>query len=138
MEMEDIKLNARQKAFADNYIATSNMRESYKRAGYDASNDNSASVNATRLMKNENVLNYIAMKTEAVRKLSDDKLILEQQHVLQKLTEIALFGETEGGRIRALELIGKKYAMFTDKVEHEGSIDQVIIVDDIPDEQTKG
>ena len=39
----------------------------------------------------------------------------------------------KGERLKAAELIGKRYGMFTDKVNVEGAI-PVVIIDDLDDE----
>jgi hypothetical protein len=45
--------------------------------------------------------------------------------VLKQLTEIALSDEVQdGARVRALELLGKSVALFTDRVETEDTTDR--------------
>jgi phage terminase small subunit len=57
------ELNIKQKKFADYYIETGNATASYLRAGYE-SEGNAAEVNASRLLGNAKVLEYIIERNE--------------------------------------------------------------------------
>lgn len=144
--MEKRKLTIKQKKFADEYIKTGNAYRSAKSAGY---SENYAKGNVIRLLENERVKAYIDQK---MKELEDSK-IADAKEVLELLTSIARGEVTEQAtllsgngmqelvpknadikdRIRAAELIGRRYALFTDKMELEGNIGAVII-DDVPDE----
>ena len=129
------KLNEKQKAFADYYVESLNATESYQRA-YECSY-NTARTNGARLLTNANIKKYIDDTMEA----KDESRIASQDEILQILTDIAR-GITEeevvsftpmGGelrttkkpsikdRMKASELLGKRYRLFVDKVEMEGS-----------------
>ena len=45
------------------------------------------------------------------------RAIRREEYVLKKLTEEVEYGDKASSRIRALELLGKTFAMFSDKVE---------------------
>ena len=129
------KLNDKQKAFADYYIESLNATESYKRA-YECSY-NTARTNGARLLTNANIKNYI----DEVMSVKDESRIASQDEILQILTDIARgiteeevvqfsqLGEelrttrkpTIKDRMKASELLGKRYRLFVDKVEMEGS-----------------
>lgn len=140
-------MTERQKRFCDFYIQTGNGAEAAIKAGY--------SEKTAKQIANENLTkpylkNYIE---EQLQKLEDAR-IADTQEVLKYLTSV-MRGETteevvivEGygdgcssarkvekdvgakDRLKAAELLGKRYGLFTDKVNVEGSA-KVVIVDDL-------
>lgn len=147
--MSKRKLTIKQKKFADLYIKTGNGTQSYKDAGYSATTDAVADANARRLLGNERVRGYIDQKMQEL----EDSQIAKAEEVLKFLTSVMRGEETEEiplligegvqdltdkqvgarERIRAAELLARRYALLTDKVEVEGTVGAVII-DDVPDE----
>ncbi len=140
------KLNEKQKAFADYYIESLNATESYAKA-YECSY-NTARTNGARLLAKANIKNYI----DEVMSAKDESRIASQDEILQILTDIARgiteeevvqfsqLGEelrttrkpTIKDRMKASELLGKRYRMFTDKTELEIT-EPITIIDDIGD-----
>ena len=141
------KLNEKQKAFANYYIESLNATESYKRA-YNVVNQSTAEANGSRLLRNAKVKNYI----DEVMSAKDESRIASQDEILQILTDIARgiteeevvqfsqLGEelrttrkpTIKDRMKASELLGKRYRMFIDKTELEIT-EPITIIDDIGD-----
>lgn len=137
------KLTLKQQRFADEYIISGNATQSAIKAGY---SKKYAATNTDKLLKNTNIKNYI---DERLKEL-EDKAIAKQEEVLQYLTSVmrgeheeeVLYGIGEGvqstrrvevgakDRIKAAELLGKRYGTWTDKqeIEHTGSVQ---FVDDI-------
>ena len=133
------KLNEKQKAFADYYIESLNATESYKMA-YNCSY-NTARTNGARLLANANIKEYI----DEVMSAKNESRIASQDEILQILTDIARgvteeevvqfsqLGEelrttrkpTIKDRMRASELLGKRYRMWVDKVE--ANVNQQVI-----------
>lgn len=129
------KLTVKQKKFADEYIKTGNATESAIKAGY--SKKTARFIGAENLTK-PNIKNYV----EKQMKKLEDKKIAKAEEVLQYLTNV-LRGEVEetittfvegfpvtttappkiSDRTKAAELLGKRYALFTDKTEVSGSLD---------------
>ena len=129
------KLNKKQKAFADYYIESLNATESYAKA-YECSY-NTARTNGARLLANANIKRYI----DEVMSAKDESRIASQDEILQILTDIARgvteeevvqfsqLGEelrttrkpTIKDRMKASELLGKRYRMWTDKIEADVS-----------------
>ena len=125
------KLNEKQKAFADYYIESLNATESYAKA-YECSY-NTARTNGARLLANAIIKKYI----DEVMSAKDESRIASQDEILQILTDIARgiteedvvqfsqLGEelrttrkpTIKDRMKASELLGKRYRMWVDKVE---------------------
>ena len=141
------KLNEKQKAFADYYIESLNATESYKKV-YECSY-NTARTNGARLLTNANIKKYI----DEVMSAKDESRIASQDEILQILTDIARgiteeevvqfsqLGEelrttrkpTIKDRMKASELLGKRYRMFVDKAELEIT-EPITIIDDIGDD----
>jgi phage terminase small subunit len=99
--------------------------------------------NASRLLTNDNVSTYIKSLIDN----KDKDRIASQDEVLQFLTNVLRGEETETipmfakdrfemvdntpnikDRTKAAELLGKRYAMWTDKKEIEGGISPIVIV----------
>jgi len=148
------KLTLKQKAFADYYIELGNATEAYIRAGYSATKRYVAEANARRLLANYSVKNYI---NERIKQIEDAR-IADAKEVLQYLTSvlrgeikeevIVVEGTGEGcsdariiekqvsakERNKAAELLGKRYALFNEKLNIDGVV-PVVIVDDLKDEE---
>lgn len=141
------KLTEKQKAFADYYIENLNATESYSKA-YNKDNRNTCQVEGCKLLRNPKIKNYI----DEVMSAKDESRIASQDEILQILTDIARgiteeevvqfsqLGEelrttrkpTIKDRMKASELLGKRYRMFTDKTELEIT-EPITIIDDIGD-----
>ena len=127
----DKKLTPKQKAFADYYIELGNATEAARRAGYKGKNLNRiASENLSKL----DIKQYIEERLSKI----EDARIAKGEEVLQYLTKVMRGEEKDQfglepslqDRTKAAELLGKRYRLFTEKVEVEG-VQQVQIVDDI-------
>ncbi len=139
-------LTEKQKRFADIYIETGNAYQSYQQAGYATKTMGSAAASATRLLNNAKIRQYI----DAAIAAKDEARIAKQDEVLQFLTSVMrgepteqiplglgygeqmLVDKTMDGRerVKAAELLGKRYALFTDKQQLDANIG-VQIVDDV-------
>lgn len=127
----DNKLTPKQRAFADYYIETGNATEAARRAGYKKPN-----VQGSQNLEKLSVKQYI---DERLSKIEDAR-IAKGEEVLEYLTKVMRGEEKDQfgldaslqDRTKAAELLGKRYRLFTEKVELEGSI-PVQIVDDIDD-----
>ncbi|HEQ3154855.1 TPA: terminase small subunit [Streptococcus pyogenes] len=135
------KLTLKQKRFADEYIISANATAAAIKAGY--SKKTARSIGQENLTKPD-IKAYI---DERLEKLESEK-IATQEEVLQYLTSImrgdqqekTLISVGEFGqkivdidvgakdRIKAAELLGKRYRLFTDKVEMDVSSDVTINV----------
>lgn len=117
-------LNEQQRNFCDYYLQTRNMRQSYKKAyavpkGKPMSN-NTASVNANKLMKKENVQQYLKDREEVLNLEHP----MTEEEILLELNKMALdVANSPTARLKAFELLGKSKAMWVDKTEQEGNLD---------------
>lgn len=141
------KLTLKQKRFADEYIISANATAAAIKAGY--SKKTARSIGQENLTKPD-IKAYI---DERLEKLESEK-IATQEEVLQYLTSImrgdqqekTLISVGEFGqkivdidvgakdRIKAAELLGKRYRLFTDKVEMDVSSDVTINVGEWDDD----
>lgn len=83
-------LNVKQEAFCLHYAKTGNATESYKQAGYNPKNDNSAGANARRLLQKDKIKARLA---ELAEELASEK-IANIKEVQERLTSI-LRGEIQ-------------------------------------------
>ena len=141
------KLALKQKRFADEYIISGNATESAIKAGY---SKKYANTNASKLLQNTTIKKYIDERL----KILDSEKIASQKEVLQYLSAVmrgehrekTLISIGELGqeivdidvgakdRLKAAELLGRRYKLFTDKVEAEVRGTVVFAnEDDIPD-----
>ena len=139
-----MKLNARQKAFCEYYVASGNATDAAIKAGY---KEKYAGVNADKLLKNTNISKYIKEITEE----HTNNRIAKAEEILEFLTATLRGEVTEevvvGGfgksatekisknvdlkdRLKAAELLGKRYRLFTDKVEVDGVVPVMIVGED--------
>lgn len=143
-------MTEKQKRFCDEYLVDCNATQAAIRAGY--SEKTAHSIGAENLIKPELKI-YI---DEQLEKLHSEKTA-DAQEVMEYLTSV-MRGESlsevvvvlgigdgfsearrvqkspdEKERLKAAELIGKRYGIFTDKTQLEG-VSQIQIIDDIPDE----
>lgn len=149
-------LNDREKIFADEYIKLGNAYQAALNAGYKESTAKEASkwINP-EILKNPNEKEKKKFKPE-VREFIDkrmaekeSKLIADQDEVLKYLTSV-LRGESQSSvlarnwegaedviekppdekeRLKAAELLGKRYGLYTEKVEQAVDMELNITVD---------
>lgn len=137
-------MTAKQKRFCQEYLIDLNATQAAIRAGY--SEKTAKDIGCENLAK-PNIKKYI---DEQLKQIKTEK-IADAQEVLEYLTSVMrgeqkeqvalLTGEgvqdlvqkdvSAKDRLKAAELIGKRYALFTEKVELQGET-TVQIVDDIP------
>ena len=146
-----MKLNVRQKAFCEYYVASGNATEAAIKAGYKEK--------YARKIGSEN-LTKMDIKTyvkELMDKVESERIATAEE-VLQNLTAmmrgeiqeevVVVEGEGDGfssarimkkqvsakERIKAAELLGKRHALFTDKTKIEGTLPVMIVGEDDLDE----
>lgn len=137
------KLTLKQQKFADEYIISGNAYKSAIEAGY---SENYAKAQSSKLLENVGVKSYLNERL----KILEDKAIAKQDEVLKYLSSIMRGEQTEQilrssgdyeqviddievsakDRIKAAELLGKRYGIWTEKVDIAGGLG-VVIVDDI-------
>ena len=130
------ELNEKQRAFADYYLMNNNAGESYRLA-YDPTGDRkltqgSCYTQGSRLLQNVKVSEYLNVRRAELQ----SERVLTTQQILEEITQLATDrGVKPADRLKALELLGKSQALFTDKLRHEGELGIEIVLDGFDDEQ---
>lgn len=143
-----IKLTVTQKKFCDEYLIDCNATRAYKAAYSNIKNDHSARTLASRLLTKVDIKTYIDEQLEKIhnKKTADAQEVLEYltavmrgQHTEQTLQlvgdgvqSIADIDVSAKERLKAAELLGKRYGLFTDKINFDG-LSQLVIVNDLED-----
>lgn len=139
-----------QRKFCDEYLVDCNATRAYKAAYPKIKNDNVARANSSRLLTKANIKNYIEQR---LAEMSSAKVATAEE-VIKYLTSVmrgesnsevvVVTGDGDGfssakrmtkspdekERLKAAELLGKRYGLFTDKVDVAGTT-KVTIVDDL-------
>lgn len=140
------KLTEKQKRFADEYLIDLNATRAYKAVYKNVKSDSVASQSGSRLLRNVKVKSYIDEQLEIIH----SERTADAQEVTEYLTSV-LRGETqseivvvegigdgcsqarimkkapdEKERLKAAELLGKRFGLFSEKVEVEGAVPVVI------------
>lgn len=132
-------MTEKQKRFCDEYLIDCNTVQAAIRAGYTA---RSAKKSAFRLLKNDEIKAYIGDQLERLhcKKTADAQEVLEyltsvmrgehEEQTLQLVGDgvqkIANIGVSEKDRLKAAELIGKRYGLFKDNIDVAGAVPVVI------------
>nr|DAD68394.1 MAG TPA: terminase small subunit [Siphoviridae sp. ctTic26] len=140
-------MNEKQKNFAQEYIKDKNATQAAIRAGY---SEKTAYSIGQRLLKNVEIKNYINDLLDEVRKENILSAIEIEEFlslaIKGSIDEEVIVVEGEGDgvssarkikkqiglrdRIKAAELLGKRYMLFTDKVNVTGTVPVMIIGED--------
>lgn len=140
------KMTVKQKRFCDEYLIDLNATQAAIRSGY---SKNYANTNASKLLQITTIKEYIAERMAE----KESELIADQDEVLKYLTAV-LRGKTqsevvvvenigdfmsqartmqkapdEKERLKAAELLGKRYGIYTDRMEQQIDMDLQISVD---------
>lgn len=153
MPLIEKSLNPKQQAFGDYYIELGNAEQAAIKAGY---SERYARGNAHKLVANSGIKAYMDQRLEQLK----TERVADQQEILETLTAVirgdaraaTLVGvgggeeyieknmpPTMGERIKAAELLGKRYRMWTEKVdvEHSGEVDSKLDLSRLTDEELR-
>ena len=147
-------MTEKQRVFCEEYLKDLNGARAYKVAYPNVKKDSSARTNASKLLTNTNIKAYIDERLEEMR----SERVADAQEVLEFLSSVmrgeqkeqTLMGIGDGvqdiadievgatQRIKAAELIGKRYALFTDRqeVKQENKNIEIIIGDWSEEDET--
>jgi phage terminase small subunit len=136
------KMTAKQKKFCDEYLIDLNATQAAIRAGY---TKKYANTNANKLLQNTTIKEFISARMAE----KESELIADQDEVLKYLTSVMrgksvsnVLARNEKGadevkekppdekeRLKAAELLGKRYGLYTDKIEADIDMELNISVD---------
>lgn len=139
----DKKLNEKQKKAVDYFIQLGNKTQALIKAGY---SKNYAKGNAIKLFENERVKSYLNERLGAIssKRAADAKEVIEYLTSVMRgesEAEIVVVEGTGDGcssavnvkkrpdekeKLKAAELLGKRFGLFKEKVEVDGNIPVVI------------
>lgn len=140
----------KQRKFADEYLIDLNGARAYKVAYPHVKNDNVAAASASRLLRNAKIKSYIEAQLEKISsaKTADAKEIMEYLTSVMRSesrsTVCVTVGTGEGcsearliekppdekERLKAAELLGKRYGLYTEKMDISGAVPVVISGED--------
>lgn len=139
-------MTEKQRLFADEYLKDLNGTRAYKTIYTTIKNDNVAAVRANILLKQKDISDYISKRLEEIH----NENTADIQEVMEYLTSV-LRGESasavlmmsgngmqkvtekppdEKERLKAAELLGKRFGMFKNNVDVTSN-GKTVIVDDI-------
>lgn len=142
-------MTEKQKKFADEYLIDLNATRAYRAAYPAVKKDTVAAQAGSRLLRNVNVKGYI---DEQLEKIHNQKTA-DAQEVMEYLTsvmrgeslaeEIVVEGLGEGvsearrmqkapsekDKLKAAELLGKRFGLYTDKIDMDADLDLRITID---------
>lgn len=126
------ELTPKQRAFVEHYIACGmNATKAYMRA-FQNDNEKSSGVSGHKLLKNPKV-------KEAIDKILEDassKRIASSFEVLEQLTLVMYDKEAkDSDRLKAMELLGRKHKLFTDKMEMDSNVEVEINLTGLGEEE---
>ena len=142
-------MTKKQKLFADEYLIDLNATRAYRAVYKNIKNDGVARRNGSRLLTNDDIKKYIDDRLEDLH----NEKTADAQEVMEYLTSV-LRGEStseeivvegcgdgcseartmekkpsEKDRLKAAELLGKRFGLYTDKVEMDADMDLNITID---------
>lgn len=139
-------MTEKQRLFADEYLKDLNGTRAYKTIYTTIKNDNVAAVRANALLKQKDISDYISKRLEEIhnentadiqevmeyltsvlRGKSASAVLMMSGNGMQKVTEKP---PDEKERLKAAELLGKRFGMFKDNVDITSN-GKTVIVDDI-------
>lgn len=142
-------MTEKQKLFADEYLIDLNATRAYRAVYKNIKNDGVARRNGSRLLTNADIKKYIDDRLEEIH----NEKTADAQEVMEYLTavlrgksvseEIVVEGLGDGcsaartmekgpsekDRLKAAELLGKRFGLYTDKVEMDADMDLNITID---------
>lgn len=122
------ELTLKQQKFIDYYIQTGNGTKAAIEAGY--------SPKTAYSIASDNLKNLEPHIKERMKSLSNER-IASAEEVLERLTRIARGEEKDAfgldtnnqDKIKALELLGKNYQLYTDRVKQDNNLDINVTLD---------
>lgn len=142
-------MTEKQRLFADEYLIDLNATRAYRAVYKNIKNDGVARRNGSRLLTNADIKKYIDDRLEEIH----NEKTADAQEVMEYLTavlrgestseEIVVEGLGDGvseartmekrpsekDRLKAAELLGKRFGLYTNKVEMDADMDLNITVD---------
>lgn len=117
-------MNSKRMLFCEEYLIDLNATRAYKKV-YQTDKDNSARANASKLLQKPEVKEYIEQRLEEIRQ----EKIANADEVLMTITDVMRTTTKDSDRLKAAELLSKKYGLLIEKIEQKTDANIIINID---------
>jgi phage terminase small subunit len=119
-EEKERRLTPQQQLFVNALMAGKSKTEAY-RGAYNVRTGNDATVyaNANRLIKDRRIAGLLTGLDETLKEKVIEDAVKTRRFVMERLHDRVLNAKTESAELKALELMGRAVAMFTDNVDQK-------------------
>jgi hypothetical protein len=106
--------------FVNAILAGKTKTEAY-RSAYNVRTENDASViaNANKLLKDARITALLGSLDESLKEKVIEDAVRTRRFVMERLHDRVINAKTEGAELKALELMGRAVAMFSDNVNQQ-------------------
>lgn len=148
MVIYEMNITERQRRFADEYIISGVAYDAAIKAGY---SEKYAKTDSHKLLKNEKIREYVDQRLNEIK----SKKVMDQQEIMERLSSIGRQEPRENyyrsektvgeetvveenkyittpnveEATKAMEMLGKRYVMWTDKVEQTNRNIEIVVGD---------
>jgi len=114
------RLTPQMQLFVNAILAGKTKVEAY-RSAYNSRTENEGTIitNANRLLKDKRIIALLGSLDEALKEKVIEDAIKTRRFVMERLHDRVINAKTESAELKALELMGRAVAMFTDNVDQK-------------------
>jgi hypothetical protein len=119
-EQKGRRLTPQMQLFVNAILSGKTKVEAY-RSAYNSRTENEATIiaNANRLLKDTRITALLGSLDEALKEKVIEDQVKTRRFVMERLHDRVLNAKTESAELKALELMGRAVAMFTDNVDQK-------------------
>jgi hypothetical protein len=120
VEQKGRRLTPQMQLFVNAILSGKTKVEAY-RSAYNSRTENDASIiaNANKLLKDARITALLGSLDEALKEKVIEDAVKTRRFVMERLHDRVLNAKTESAELKALELMGRAVAMFTDNVDQK-------------------
>ena len=119
-EKKEKKLTPQMQCFVNAILAGQTKVEAYKSAYNVRTNSEAMMVaNANKLLKDSRIASLLGSLDDALKEKVIDDAVKTRRFVMERLHARVMAAKTESAELKALELMGRAVAMFTDNVDQK-------------------
>ena len=123
-------LTPKQERFVQEYLIDLNATQAAIRAGYSVK---TAYSQGERLLRNAEIKAAIE-KARLKLSIRAERTVLDVLKDIQEVTREARDVNDHRAALKGLEMEGRHLGMFTDRLEHSGGVELVVVLPEVPDE----
>ena len=124
------KLTPKQERFVAEYLIDLNATQAAIRAGY--SHKSAARIGVELLNKTQ--VSSAIEKARLKLSIRSERTVLDVLKDIQDVTREARDVKDHRAALKGLEMEGRHLGMFTDRLEHSGGVELVVVLPEVPDE----